>query len=58
MIACKLGNKEAIKLLITIGGANYHIKTKTGTPLVMAVDSGDPQVVEILLSFTESSDLN
>jgi ankyrin repeat protein len=39
MVACRHGNLEAAKLLID-QGANCKISTATGTPVIMAVESG------------------
>ena len=49
MLACKLGNYEAAKLLIE-AGADKNAVSETGTPLIMAVESGNTVLLKSLLN--------
>ena len=49
MLACKLGNYEAAKLLIEAGAAKNAV-SETGTPLIMAMESGNTVLLKSLLN--------
>ena len=40
MNACLAGNIRAAKLLIEKGKAKYRVTSETGTPIVLAAESG------------------
>ena len=44
MCACAKGNKEAAEVLVA-AGANYIIKTESGSPLILAIESGNIELV-------------
>lgn len=49
MYAIYEGNLEATKLLVG-SGANYRLKTETGSPLIMAIESNSVAMLDYLLS--------
>lgn len=57
MYAIINGNFEAAKILISYG-ANYKLRTETGSCLIMAVESNSVAMLEYLLSLPNSHALN
>ena len=62
MLACQLGHLEALKLLVEVAQADYMTQTESGTPLILAVESGNLFLVNYLRSLPgcpsfEGSDL-
>ena len=48
--ACRNGDAEVVRLLITVGGANVHARSNAGrTPLLIAADFGFAPVVQHLV---------
>ena len=58
MTACLHGNLEAAKLLVTLCGADYRVKTITGHCFIMAVEAGRLEIFQYLLSLPDSLSLN
>ncbi len=58
MSACQKGNLEAVKILIEIGQADYKVRTETGTPIVLAAESGNIDLLNYLQRLPNSPSLN
>jgi ankyrin repeat protein len=57
MCACAKGNKEAAEVLVA-AGANYIIKTESGSPLILAIESGNIELVKYLRSLPNCPNFN
>ena len=57
MNACIKGNMKAAQILIG-AGANYKVSTESGSPLILATESGNIQLVDYLRKLPGSPSLN
>jgi ankyrin repeat protein len=57
MNACIKGNMKAAQILIK-AGANYKVSTESGSPLILACESGNIELMDYLRKLPESPGLN
>lgn len=53
-----MGHFEAVKILIEVAGAEYTTQSESGTPLILAVESGNIDIVSYIRSLPLSPSLN
>lgn len=53
-----MGHFEAVKILIEVARAEYTTQSESGTPLILAVESGNIELVSYITSLPLSPSLN